>query len=97
MTLRLSIRLYPGEDDDLIAWYEALTGNKSRAVKALMRAGRQAGSGGDLDLAAVRGVLEAALDDRLARLRVIGAREAGETGEEGTDHLLDGLGDDLLL
>jgi hypothetical protein len=90
-----SIRLYPGEDDDLIAWYQSIRGTVNDAVRETLRRGIAAETGSDLDLAAIRNVVEAALDEKLAGLKLSTSAVNTETDE--TDTLLDTLAGELLL
>ncbi len=80
--IKFTLRLYPGQDEDLICWLAGLDeekiGTKTRAVKEMLRnglAGEQSGGpvhegviAPALDLAAVRRVVEAAVDSSLERL-----------------------------
>ena len=110
-TVEFRIRLYSGQDDELIRWLEQFNdkpyGVKSQAVKeALLR-----GIGSDpgqptaaaipaLDLAEVRRVVEAAVATALARFegQVSGAVPAHPPEEdEETEDLLDSLGAALTL
>lgn len=90
-----SIRLYPGQDDDLINWWNALPGNRTEAVKAAIRRGLETGNTAPtLDLAAIRGVIDAALEARLQGLAL--APTTPQTNEEA-EGLLNALGADLLI
>ena len=110
-TVEFRIRLYSGQDDELIRWLEQFNdkpyGVKSQAVKeALLR-----GIGSDpdrpttsaapaVDLAEVRRVVEAAVATALARFegQVSGAVPATPPEEdEETEDLLDSLGAALTL
>ena len=110
-TVEFRIRLYSGQDDELIRWLEQFNdkpyGVKSQAVKeALLR-----GIGSDpdrpttsavpaVDLAEVRRVVEAAVATALARFegQVSGAVPAHPPEEdEETEDLLDSLGAALTL
>jgi len=70
VTTKFAMRLHPGPDDDVIAWL-ANQVDKTAAVKRLIRANiraevaAQTGSG-QVDLAAIRRVVEAAIADKLA-------------------------------
>ena len=110
-TVEFRIRLYPGQDDELIRWLEQFNdkpyGVKSQAVKeALLRGigsdpGRPTASATPaLDLAEVRQVVEAAMSTALARFegQVIGAAAANPPEEdEETEDLLDSLEAALVL
>ncbi len=63
---RLGLRLYPGEDNDLIEWLESLEtqqyGQKTLAIKTALRQGIGRGAttpSTDLDLNQIRAVVEA--------------------------------------
>ena len=74
--VHLSLRLYWGQDDDLIGWLEQFDGQpygvKTQAVKEAMRQSLNADGGqatavqSSLDLAEVRRVVEAAIASALA-------------------------------
>jgi len=96
VVLRLHIRLYGGQDDDLIAWFETLNdlhfGGKSHAVKTALRRGLGLAEGGngngngnggkpDLDLAEIRAVVEAAVATAVASLG--GEIQGGASGSAG--------------
>lgn len=103
--VRLDIRLYPGQDDDLIAWVQGLAhqpyGAKMQQVRTALRRGLTDASGpapAALDLAAVRQVVEAALATALARFEghvMAAPRPAAEDDE--AEALLDDLGSVLRL
>jgi hypothetical protein len=80
--VRLQIRLYADQDDDLLQWLTQLNGRpygaKSQAVKDALRRGIGAGTDGcveqpaaaaapTLDLSELRQVVEAAVDTALGR------------------------------
>ena len=111
--IRLHIRLYPGQDDDLIQWLEQFNdkpyGAKSQAVKEALR---KSVSDDHPDhrvnpvnpmiptLAEVRRVVEAAVATALARFegQVSGAVPATPPEEdEETEDLLDSLEAALVL
>ena len=107
MTRQLTIRLYPGSDDDLLRWLAGMEGQpygvKSRAVKEALRRGLgmspSAGSGGAVvDLAEIRAVVEAAVEAALARLEgAVVARPAEPSADDEAERLLDALGEVLML
>lgn len=75
--LKLTIRLYSGPDDDLIAWLDSLDFQKGEAIKAALRRGQgqpAASTSATLDagslLADIRLVVEATLQTSLAGLSV---------------------------
>lgn len=107
--IHLSLRLYWGQDDDLIGWLEKFDGQpygvKTQAVKEALR--RNLGAGGEqaaaaqpaVDLAEVRRVVEAAVTSALARFEgQVHGVAAGVPGEDDeAEDLLDALGDSLVL
>lgn len=101
--LALKIRLYPGQDDDLLAWLGQFEdrpyGAQTQALKAALRRG---GLGADgpappaLDLAEVRRVVEAAVASALRRWSP--ETQAGDDPEDDeTEELLDALGAALVM
>ena len=62
----IHVRLRPGRDDDIAAWYEAQE-DKSEAVRNAIRAAMEAESG-DGRMAAITEAVSEALADELARL-----------------------------
>jgi hypothetical protein len=107
--IKLLIRFYPGQDNELIRWLEQLDdqpyGTKTQAIKAaLLR-----GIGGDsdqateapaaLDLGEVRQVVEAAVTTALNRFEgQMGRAPIVLPGEEDeTENLLDALESALVL
>ena len=106
--VKLTVRLDPQEDADLLAWLETQRrlgyGSVSREVKAALRAWVQGGASStgspvlDLEtlLAEVRQVVEAALSTALEGLTLHPASQAPADGDE-TAALLDALGEHLLL
>ncbi|MBN1979436.1 MAG: hypothetical protein JW918_18725 [Anaerolineae bacterium] len=111
--VRLQIRLYAGQDDDLLHWLAQFDdrpyGAKSQAVKDALRRG--IGISADvgqppvtaaptLDLAELRQVVEAAVDTALGRFEgQIGGGTRVKTSEEDdeTEALLDDLEAALVL
>jgi len=109
-TVEFRIRLYSGQDDELIRWLEQFNdkpyGVKSQAVKEALLRGMGSGNPGQgdaapaVDLAEVRRVVEAAVATALARFegQVSGAVPAHPPEEdEETEDLLDSLGAALTL
>jgi len=109
-TVSLKIRLYPGQDDDLIAWLEPLDaqgyGAESRAVKDALRQGigaetdqRATPVAAQIDLAEVRRAVEAPVASALARFegQVVGTVAAPLEEDDETEDLLDALGAALVL
>ena len=108
--IRLQLRLYPGRDDDLIRWLAQFDdrpyGAKSQAVKEALRRGIESGHGPDrpasapaLDLAEIRAVVEAAVEQALARFegQVSMAPAVSPEADEEVEALLDGLEASLVL
>ena len=107
--VHLSLRLYWGQDDDLIGWLEQFDGQpygvKTQAVKEALRQSLNRGGGQatatqpSLDLTEVRRVVEAAVTSALARFEgqmpVAAVAAPGEDDE--AEDLLDALGDSLVL
>ena len=107
--IHLSVRLYRGQDDDLIGWLEQFDGQpygvKTQVVKEALRRSLGAGIGQAattppaLDLAEVRRVVEAAMASALARFegQMIGAPGAALGEDDEAEGLLDALGNSLVL
>lgn len=106
--VHLSIRLYPGQDDELIRWLEQFDGRphgvKSQAVREALCQGikpaqGQAAAAPALDLAELRQVVEAAIASALARFegQVIGAAVATSVKDDETEEILNALGAALVL
>lgn len=105
---KITLRLKPGEDDDLLAWLEAIDstyGKKGAAIKATLRRGidtPDATSAAQPDagnlLADIRQVVEATLSTQLANLSLI-ANTPVVTAEEDeyANACLDQLGDALIF
>ncbi len=75
--LKITIRLYPGLDDDLIVWLNSLSFQKGEIIKTALRRGQgqpAASTSATLDdgslLADIRQVVEATLQASLASLSV---------------------------
>lgn len=107
-TVKLTLRLHPGRDDDLIRWLESLDGlhfgAKTQAVKDALRRGIEGGSGlpgpaPPVDLPEIRAVVEAAVEQAMARFegRVLAVSSAPPEADEEVEALLDGLGANLVL
>jgi hypothetical protein len=109
--VRLHLRLYAGQDDELIRWLEQFDdqpyGAKTQAVKdALLRglgeapgqASGPAAATAAWDLSDVRRVVEAAVETALARFggQVITPTVAPSEDDEA-EGLLDALGESLVL
>ncbi|HIE39047.1 MAG TPA: hypothetical protein EYP77_08285 [Anaerolineae bacterium] len=105
---RPHVPLYPGEDDELIAWVNSLDrlpfGAKSQAVKEALR--RAVGGGSSpgrpapapaVDLSEIRAVVEAAVEQALARQQVSAAAATAPEEDAEVEALLDGLGASLVL
>jgi len=107
--VRLHLRFYVGQDDEVIRWLEQFDdqpyGTKTQAIKAaLLR-----GIGGDsdrvtevlpaLDLGEVRRVVEAAVTTALSRFegQVVRAPTVLPVEEDETEDLLDALESALVL
>lgn len=107
--IHLSVRLYRGQDDDLIGWLEQFDGQpygvKTQAVKEALRRSLGAGAGQAatappaFDLAEVRRVVEAAMTSALARFegQMTGAPGAASGEDDEAEGLLDALGNSLIL
>jgi hypothetical protein len=111
--MRLQVRLYTGQDDDLLQWLAQFDakpyGAKSQAVKDALRRGIGIDTGAgqptvaatsSIDLAELRRVMEAAVDGALNRFggRIGGgARAAAQEQDDETESLLDDLQAALVL
>jgi hypothetical protein len=105
--VQLHIRLYPGQDDELLHWLEQFDdrpyGVKSQAVKeALLRGVEGAAAPGGapvIDLSEVRRVVEAAVETALSRFQgqVVAATTLPSAGDDEADDLLDALGEALVM
>ena len=103
---KLTLRLHPQRDADLIRWLASLDGlpfgEKGRAIKVALRRGlgqqEEAGSVLDADalLADIRAVVESAMQQALANAAIT-TRPVPSTDTDETDALLDQLGDQLML
>jgi len=105
--VKLTVRLYPGSDDDLLRWLAGMEGQpygaKSQAVKEALRRGLGMNSpatpaGAAVDLAEIRAVVEAAVEAALARLEgAVVARPVPDAADDEAERLLDALGEVLML
>ena len=105
--VQLHVRLYPGQDDELLRWLEQFDdrpyGVKSQAVKEALLRGIEgaAVSGGApaIDLSEVRRVVEAAVETALSRFQgqVVAATVPPSTEDDEADDLLDTLGENQVL
>ncbi len=105
---KITLRLRPGEDDDLLAWVDGLRlphGKKGEEIKDTLRRGigsEEAAPAAQLDagnlLADIRQVLEATLSTQLANLSLRANAPVSDTeDDEYANACLDQLGDALLF
>lgn len=105
--VQLHIRLYPGQDDELLRWLEQFVdqpyGVKTQAIKETLLRGIEGCPGStpasSLDLSEIRRVVEAAIESGLARFEgrmAPGAMAVAQEDDE-TEGLLDALGEALVL
>lgn len=105
---KLTLRLRPGVDDDLLAWVNNLRlphGRKGEAIKAALRRGinmPDAAHPAEFDagnlLADIRQVVEATLSTQLANLALVANTPASAAeADEYADNCLDQLGGALLF
>jgi hypothetical protein len=103
--IQLTLRLYDGKDDDLIAWLESQPDQHGAQSIAIKQALRQVVSGQlvqgrpetvQIDLGEIRKVVEAALDERLDGLEAAAAGDNHRDTETETETLLDDLGAALV-
>ncbi|MBU0610232.1 MAG: hypothetical protein KKI08_20275 [Armatimonadetes bacterium] len=107
--VRLHLRFYAGQDDELIRWLEQFDeqpyGLKTQAVKEALRRslgadeGQITTSAPTLDLGEVRRVVEAAVTTALSRFEGQGGRSpvALPAEDDETENLLDSLEAALVL
>ena len=107
--VRLHLRFYVGQDDEVIRWLEQLDdqpyGTKTQAIKAALLRGIGGDSGQAtaaspaLDLGEVRRVVEAAVTTALSRFegQMGRAPTCLPTDEDETEDLLDALESALVL
>ena len=88
---KLQIRLHDQEDGDIIEWLDAQE-NKTAAVKAAIRAAMGTGSGtvedappAQIDLGAIRAVVDAALVEALTGLTLGGQADPGTDSQTEQD------------
>ena len=96
--IKFTLRLYPGQDDDLIRWLDGLDGEpigaKTQAMKMALRRGTDAGqveavqgtgTAPALDLVEVRQVVEAAVASALVRSegQIAGSAPSAAVEEDG--------------
>lgn len=112
-TTQLAVRLYEGQDDELIAWLASLPDEPRGATReAILRAlrrgiggiphstGTQAvasGGGGGADVAAIRAAVRAEIEEALHRHRLSGGSGAPRDDDDRALALLDSLAGTLLL
>ena len=108
-TVEIKIRLYPGQDDELIEWQAQFNdqpyGVKTQAMKEALRKGVGVGSlqatvsAPALDLAEVRRVVEAAVASALGRFEgnVVCATATTTAEEDEVENLLEGFQYSLVL
>lgn len=108
--VEIKIRLYPGQDDELIQWLVQFEGQpygvKTRALKDALRLGiggttpEALAAAPASDLAAIRSVVEAAVASALDRWECpwMGSdREGCRAEEDEVEALLDAFGSSLVL
>ena len=101
---KLTLRLHPDHDADLIHWLASLDalpyGQKGRVIKEALRRGLGQEQKASLDaealLADVRTVVEVAVQQALASATILSNHHPPDETDE-TDALLDQLGDQLML
>lgn len=106
-TVQYLLRLYPGQDDDLIAWLERFDdrpyGVKTQEVKDALRRGiggeaASPSTSASVDMAEVRRVVEAAVTQALTRFGVHGGGGVATLEQDDeTETLLDDLGAALVV
>lgn len=102
--MRLTIRIYSGQDDDLIRWLEQMNGRpygvKSQAVKEALRRGiGQTQNSTAVNLGEIRAVVEAAVENALTRMGGVAITRAGGTDQQDdeTEALLNSLDAALVI
>jgi len=100
---QLSIRLYPGDDDDLLTWLHEQDDHHGAKTHAIKRAWRRGIGTGDaapspaLDLGEMRAVVEAAVTTAMGRFDVSAVSGSGNENDGEAEQLLDALGKSLIL
>ncbi len=107
--VRLTLRFYPGQDDDLILWMKSLDGQpygaKSQAVKGAIRRGIETVPDVSitpvLDLSELRQVVESAVTQGLSRFKgQIGQAITSDSSDDEdakAEAMLNNLGMSLVL
>jgi hypothetical protein len=108
--IKFTLRLYPGQDDDLIRWLAVLdeehVGAKTQALKETLRRGMRVeplpttNAAPELDMVEIRRVVEAAVASALSRFEgTIGSSAAKTPAEEDdeVEDLLEGFQYSLVL
>ena len=101
---KLTLRLHPDRDADLIQWLATLDdlpfGQKGRIIKEALRRGLEQTPEPALDaetlLVDIRAIVEGAVQQVLASADIISQASIPDNTDE-TDALLDQLGDQLML
>ena len=101
---KLTLRLHPERDADLIRWLASLDdlpyGQKGRVIKEVLRQGLgqepKATSDTEALLADIRAIVESAVQQALANATIISKPQLTNETDE-IDALLDQLGDQLML
>ena len=101
---KLTLRLHPDHDADIIRWLASLDdlpfGQKGRAIKATLRRGLGQEPKATIDtetlLADIRAIVEVTVQQALANATIISEPHLPDEMDE-TDTLLDQLGDQLML
>jgi len=101
---KLTLRLHPDRDADLIRWLASLDdlpfGQKGRVIKEALRRGLGQTPEPALDaetlLADIRAIVASAVQQAMANAAIINQAPTSEDTNE-TDALLDQLGDQLML
>ena len=101
---KLTLRLHPEQDADLIRWLASLDdlpfGQKGRAIKEVLRRGlgQEPETAFDAEalLTDIRDIVEVAVQQGLANAAILSSPHPPDDADE-TDALLDQLGDQLML
>ena len=103
---KLTLRLHPDRDADLIRWLSSLDdlpfGQKGHVIKEALRRGLEkqpdSSLGAESFLADIRAIVESAMQQALASASIITPSPSPAPDEtDETDALLDQLGDQLML